>query len=414
MKNILYCFYVLLVLGCNLFGNNNAPKEDSLEYYPPTPKEIPKNEFRNYYNVLENHFNSLLLKSGFSGQVLVAKNGAVIFEKAMGFADYRTKDSLTDSTSLHIASASKTFTAMAVLHLMEKEKLKLDDSLEKYFAGFPYPGVTVKMLLSHRSGIPNYLNYLSKLKITDTCYSNADVLQSLIILNPKPEFKPGTRFSYSNTNFVLLALLIEKITGESFAAYLQRMFFTPLQMKNSFVYTPADSARATPSFEWNGSYWQPDPFDCTCGDKNIYSTAKDLLKWDQALYSGQLFKQTTLEAAFAPLSNETRSIHNYGLGWRTMNFDNGKRIIYHNGRWHGANTSFARLPDEKATIIVLGNKFNRNIYGTAYLAYNIFGNYFPRPQPMKEEDIITDTKAVVKAKKQTESRPVQNQEKTKR
>jgi CubicO group peptidase (beta-lactamase class C family) len=240
------------------------------------------------------------------------------------------------------------------------------------------------------------------------------VLNSLFLLKPKQEFKPGTRFSYSNTNFVLLALLIENITGEKYEEYLQRIFFIPLQMNNSFVYTSADSSRATPTFEWNGNYWKTDQFDCTCGDKNIYSTAQDLLKWDQALYSGQLFKQATLDSAFAPLSNETRSIHNYGLGWRSMNFENGKRIIYHNGRWHGSNASFARLPDEKATIIILGNKFNRNIYWSGYLAYHIFGNYFPVNRAPKEEDMISDSKVVIKVNKKSPGRSSADAEKTKR
>jgi CubicO group peptidase (beta-lactamase class C family) len=414
LKNLLYPLFILLYAGCNLVSDSKYAKEDSLEYYPPTPTNIPQKEFRYYYNRVQQHFDSLLLKSGFSGQVVVAKNGVIVFEKSMGFADFRTKDSLTASTPLHIASVSKTFTAMAILHMAETGKLHLTDSLENIFPGFPYAGITIKMLLSHRSGLPNYVNYLSSIKKTDTCYRNTDVLNSLFALQPNPEFKPGTRFSYSNTNYVLLALLVEKLTGEKFADYMQRMFFTPLQMTSSFVYTPTDSARATPSFEWNGNYWRPDQFDCTCGDKNIYSTAKDLLKWDQALYSGQLFRQATLDSAFAALSNETKSIHNYGFGWRSMNFPSGKRIIYHNGRWHGSNASFARLPDEKATIIILGNKFNRNIYWSGYLAYNIFGEYFPRSVQPKEEDMNTGDRAAAKTKKFTKSRPPAEPEKTKR
>jgi CubicO group peptidase (beta-lactamase class C family) len=304
---------------------------------------LPKAEFRYYYNVFKNHFDSLLFKRGFSGQLLIAKNGIVIFENAMGYADIRTKDSMTINTPLHIASVGKTFTAMAILHLKEAGSLNLDDSLGKYFPGFPYQGITIRMLLSHRSGLPNYLHYLSALKKDDTCYSNADVLNSLFILKPNLEHRSGTRFSYSNTNFVLLAMIVEKITGESFPAYMKKTFFDPLHMDHSFVYAKQDTLTPTPSFEWTGRYWQPDPFDCTYGDKNLYTTTHDLLKWDQALSSGQLFKKETLDSAFTPLSNERRSIHNYGLGWRMMIFPDGKKLIYHNGKWHGSNAVFVRM-----------------------------------------------------------------------
>jgi len=377
LKNLLYPLLIVVLLACNYSSKNKTVQEDSLAYYPPTPKELPKQEFRYYYNVAKNHFDSLLLKRGFSGQLLIAKNGVVVFEKAMGFADMRTKDTLTENTPMHIASVSKTFTSMAVMHLMEEGKLQLDDTLGKYFPDFPYHDVTIKMLLSHRSGLPNYLNYLSLLKKNDTCYSNQDVLNSLYTIQPGLEYKSGKRFSYSNTNYVLLAMIVEKVTGKSFPAYLKETIFDPLNMTNTFVYANQDTLKPTPSFEWTGRFWENDPFDCTYGDKNVYTTTHDLLKWDQALNNGQLFKKETLDSAFAPLSNERRSVHNYGLGWRMMIFPTGKKLIYHNGRWHGTNAVFVRFPDENATMILIGNKYNRNIYYAARTAYNLFGNYVP-------------------------------------
>ena len=394
MKKLLYPIALAILFGCsNESGKqvyNNAPA-DSLAYYPPTPKELSKEEFRYYYNVAKNHFEGSLLNRGFNGQMLIAKNGTVVFEKTVGFADMRTKDILSENTPLHIASVGKTFTGMAILHLMEEGNLNLDDTLGKFFPGFPYEGITVKMLLSHRSGLPNYLHYLSEVKAKDTCYSNQDVLNSLFTIQPGLEARPGKRFSYSNTNFVLLAMIIEKVTGETFPAYMKRTFFDPLQMKNTFVYANQDTLAPTPSFEWTGRLWEPDPFDCTYGDKNIYTTAHDLLKWDQALSHGQLFKKETLDSAYTPRSNERRSIHNYGLGWRMMIFPNGKKFIYHNGRWHGSNAVFVRFPDENATMIVIGNKYNRNIYNSASKAYNLFGVYNPRlNQQYDDSDDVDD------------------------
>ena len=397
MKNLLYPIAVAILFGCNPSGQQvdyKAAPADSSAYYPPTPKELSKEEFRYYYNVAKNHFEGSLLNRGFNGQILIAKNGTVIFEKTMGFADMRTKDSLEETTPLHIASVGKTFTGMAILNLKEKGNLKLDDTLGKFFPGFPYEGITVKMLLSHRSGLPNYLNYLSELKIKDTCYSNQDVLNSLFIVKPGLEYKSGKRFSYSNTNYVLLAMIIEKVTGESFPAYLKRTFFDPLQMTNTFVYANQDTVAPTPSFEWTGRLWEQDPFDCTYGDKNIYSTAQDLLKWDQALSHGQLLKKETLDSAYTPLSNERRSIHNYGLGWRMMIFPNGKKFVYHNGRWHGSNAVFVRFPDENATMIVIGNKYNRNIYNSASKAYNLFGVYNPRLNQQYDDSDDADDNSV--------------------
>jgi len=377
LKNLIYFLIIAILFGCNSSSQQAAGPAGFLVQDTMSPKALSNQELQYYSNVVKNHFEGSLLKRGFNGQMLIAKNGTVVFEKTVGFADMRTKDSLSENTPMHIASVSKTFTGMAILHLMEAGSLDLDDTLGKFFPGFPYTDVTVKMLLSHRSGLPNYLNYLSLLKKNDTCYSNQDVLNSLFTLQPGLESRSGTRFNYSNTNYVLLAMIVEKVTGEHFPAYLKRVFFDPLQMTNTFVYANQDSLTPTPSFEWTGRFWAPDPFDCTYGDKNIYTTANDLLKWDQALNNGQLFKKETLDAAYTPLSNERRSIHNYGLGWRMMIFPNGKKFVYHNGRWHGSNAVFVRFPDEKATMILIGNKYNRNIYSSAAKAYNIFGNYLP-------------------------------------
>jgi len=377
LKNLLYSLAIAILFGCNTSTQQAAVPVGSIAHVTTAPTALSKEEFQYYSNVVKNHFEGSLLNRGFNGQILIAKNGTVVFEKAVGFADMRTKDSLNENTPMHIASVSKTFTSMAVLHLMEEGSLKLDDTLGKYFPGFPYPDVTVKMLLSHRSGLPNYLHYLSLLKKNDTCYSNQDVLNSLFTLQPGLEYRSGTRFSYSNTNFVLLAMIVEKITGKAFPAYLKEIFFTPLQMTHTFVYANQDTLTPTPSFAWTGRLWEADPFDCTYGDKNVYTTTHDLLKWDQALSSGQLFKKETLDMAYTPLSNERRSIHNYGLGWRMMIFPNGKKFVYHNGRWHGSNAVFVRFPEENATMILIGNKYNRNIYQAAAKAYNIFGNYLP-------------------------------------
>ncbi len=396
MKNLFApTLLILFFVACNVTSaDKQQPEEDSLQYYPPTPGKINQQEFRQYFRELGAFFDSSLLRSGFNGGILIAKNGSVIYEKYAGFADLRKKDSLTDSTSLHIASTGKTFTGIAILRLVQENKLSLDDTLHKFFPGFPYPGITVKMLLNHRSGLPNYVYFIYNSGWDVKKYAtNQDMLNILYSHKPQRSFAPGKRFSYSNTNYALLAMIIEKVTGKSYPEYMQQKLFDPLQMKHTYVFTLKDTLRATPSFTTGGAYWEYDFLDATYGDKNIYSTPRDLLKWDQALYTDQVISQSLLDSAFTPYSLERPSVHNYGLGWRLQLLPNGKKVIYHFGKWHGFNAAFARLTDEKATIIILGNKFNRNIYNAAHLCYDIFGDYMQRrTEPDEESDNPESTK----------------------
>lgn len=158
---------VVIILACNSSSKPKKQADDSLQYYPPTPEKIDKEEFRRLFREISTHFDTSLLKQNFSGGILIAKNGEVIYEKYNGKADLR-KDSvnnlITDSTSLHIASTSKTFTGIAILRLAEQNRLSLNDTLQKYFPSFPYTGITIKMLLNHRSGLPNYLYFMSNEK----------------------------------------------------------------------------------------------------------------------------------------------------------------------------------------------------------------------------------------------------------
>lgn len=382
MKNILYLASLLFLYSCNEATKSTESKSEATKAVAEVAPSLDKKEWQYYNDKVTEFFDKNLLSRGFNGSILVAKKGVVVYEKYQGYSDLRTKQPLTDSSSLHIASAGKTMTGMAIVMLSKTGKLSLNDTITKFFPGLPYPGVTVAMLMSHRSGLPNYLNYLDKLKVRDTCYNNADVLSSLYNLKPGWESRPGSRFHYSNTNFVLLALIIEKVSGETFPAYMKKALFDPLQMTHTYVVNSA----VNPSFEWNGAYWQPDAYDCTYGDKNIYTTPRDLLKWDQAMYEGKLFDKAMLDSIFTPRSNERPSIHNYGLAWRMLNLKNGKKIIYHNGKWHGTNACFARLTEDNATIIIIGNKYNRSIYTASKKAYDIFGNYFGSNDDNDEEN----------------------------
>ena len=176
-------------------------------------------------------------------------------------------------------------------------KLNIDDPFNKYFPSFNYPGVTIRTLLNHRSGLPNYVHFMEnmgwdkRIKIT-----NEDILNFLIIKKKSIQNvgKPGKGFSYCNTNFALLALLIENVSGKKYSDYLQETFFTPLQMNHTFLYNK-DSGNVTMSYDYKGKLIPFNFLDYVYGDKNIYSTPRDLLTWDRALTEGNLFNKKTLE-----------------------------------------------------------------------------------------------------------------------
>jgi CubicO group peptidase (beta-lactamase class C family) len=197
--------------------------------------------------------------------------------------------------------------------------------------------------------------------------NNQDILDFIIKYKPAVNFGANRSFNYSNTNFALLALVVEKLTGKDFPSYLKEDIFIPLGMKHTYVFSQKDVSNYQPSYYADNKPYLIEKFDCIYGDKNIYSTVRDLLLWDQALYQGTYIKQKTLQMAFEPGSNDKPSVHNYGLGWRML-IKPDQKIIYHNGWWHGNNAVFTRFIKDTATIIVLGNRFNRNIYKAKNIA----------------------------------------------
>jgi len=375
----LYIVSALFLIGCKSQGSKpSASSTDSSSLVVIAPEKLSAEDITRYRTALEDLFDRKLLNDYFNGAVIVAKGGTILYENYVGYTNPRTKEeAITDTTAFHLASTSKPFTGMAILRLVQEGRIKLEDDLTKYFPEFPYPNITVKDLLCHRSGLPNYLYFMDdKTKWpADKMVSNQDVSDFMIQHKPAISYKPNTRFNYCNTNYVLLALILEKVTNIPYPQYLKQTIFEPLGMHHTFVYTPADSGRAIFSYRPSGALWELDIFDNTYGDKNIYSTPRDMLKWDAALYDDRFISQALLDSAYQPQSHERPSIHNYGLGWRMLNLPNGKNVIYHNGKWHGFTPAFARLLDEKAVIVILGNKYNQNIYNVAKMAYNVFGDY---------------------------------------
>jgi len=314
------------------------------------------------------------VRAGFNGSVLIGSGGRIIYERYFGVANRERKIPLTSNSSCQLASVSKTFTGAAILYLYENKYLDINDPVQKYIREFPYPNITLKMLLSHRSGLPDYTkwvpNYTHDMQ---TPVNNEEMIALMVRHVPSLEFRPNTRFKYCNTNFAVLARIIEKVTDMAYSDFMNDYIFQPLGMSNTFIYNPEKGLppNATLSYKYN---WrrEPDMFaDGVYGDKGIYSTAEDMYRWDQSFYQNKLLTNDILELAYGPCSFERPGIKNYGLGWRMLCYANGNKIIYHNGWWHGNNTSFYRFIKENMTIVVLGNKFTNSIYHQAPAIYSI-------------------------------------------
>ena len=393
-----------MITSCSSKKNDlkNAKEQDKKQtYIIPPPSVLAVVERQRIQSQSEIFYDSLLDGSGFNGGMIVSKGGNIIFEKYKGFVNIDGKDSINASTSLHIASVSKTFTAMAVLKLQELGKLNIDDSVTHFFPDFNYPGVTVKTLLNHRSGLPNYLYFMEDAGWNkDSVIENKDVLQWLVFKKGmlKNIASPNKRFTYCNTNFALLALIIEKVSGETYPHFMQENIFDPLGMKNTFVHFKGDNKIRSKSFDWRGREIPDNFLDDVYGDKNIYSTPRDLLIWDRALSDTVFLTAKSLELAYTPYSNEKPGIKNYGLGWRMNNYEDGKKIIFHNGWWHGNNAAFIRVLKDDATIILISNRYARAVYKAKNLV-NIFDRYFDTDIEDLENAVPATTTEILPADK---------------
>jgi CubicO group peptidase (beta-lactamase class C family) len=328
---------------------------------------IPKKSFdRSLYEQCKKDFQTSMIhllidsmhKAGnYSGVLLVAENGNVIFKKAYGRSWYDTTQVFTVNTAMQLASVSKPFTAMAILILAEKGLVNYHDDITKYFPNLKYKGITVKHLLNHTSGLPDYLNrpwlfakYIGKKSeltnegLLEILEKNANKLRL--------DFTPGKQHRYSNTGYALLALIVERASGMSFKTFMSQHIFMPLGMTSTFIYDKSKKIKMLREEEPKDGVW---------GDKGVFSTVDDMLKWDQALYTEKLIKRKTLEEAFSQGVTLDETKFDYGYGWRIAQSDNGEKIIYHKGLWQGANPMLIRIVECNRTVISLNpvsSKYN--------------------------------------------------------
>lgn len=319
---------------------------------------------------LSKKFESLFIsQQEFSGVVLVAENGKPTYQKAFGYREFENKLPLLTTDIFELASVSKQFTAMIIMMLKEKAKLDYDDLVEKYLE-IPYKGITIRNLLTHTSGLPDYQDVMDKYWDKSKVAGNADCIEYLNKYAPPKLFEPGTKYTYSNTGYLLLASIAEKTSGKDYIDLCRKWIFRKLKMKSTDIRTLEEKKKTT-NFaighiyvEERNKYVRADSFpssDYTIwlgnrkGPGRISSTAADLLKWDQALYTNKLVKQSTLQDAFTPMKLKDGSLSNYGFGWELRNDSLLGKIVQHNGDNPGYKTQIVRYIDKKKTVIVLNN-----------------------------------------------------------
>lgn len=369
---ILYCLYLIMMWvfnACTYTHSSNkekaelkfAPEADASLQFELNPLELQKAErIDSFYKALSN-------KGLFNGTVLVAQNHRIIYRNAFGLQNYKAKNPLTVQTKFELASVSKQFTAVAIMLLKEQGKISYSDSIQKFYPDFPYHGITIKDLLSHRSGLPNYTYFCSKYCAHpyDTLLTNEDVINIMVKYKPELYSKPNKRFYYNNTNYIILAAIVGKVSGMSFPRFMKEKVFEPIGMYNSYI-----KDKSTLSFNddeaigYNASFhfYGFDMYDGCYGDKGVFSTVEDMFKWDEMLHSEILLKQSTLKDAFTPYSHERKGNRNYGFGFRMITEADTAKIVYHNGWWHGFRTLFYRRLSDKTTVVALSNTTHKSVY----------------------------------------------------
>lgn len=328
--------------------------------------------------VRSNYLNTSLL--GFNGCILVTDSGNPIYKKCFGLSDIESKSKLNDTTLFELASCSKQFTAYSVLMLYERKLLDLADDVRKYIPELPYKGVTIESLLTHTSGLPDYELLLRKKWDRSRFATNNDVVLLLAKNKPKIYFEPGTQFSYCNTAYVLLSVVIERISKMTYSKFLEENIFIPLNMRNTRVYnTRRTKKEFLPNYAYgyvNNTNLQrpvlpdsmplilPDKLpefadvvyqDNITGDGTVNSCLNDLVIWENNFIDNKLLSKETMIMATTTKKLKSGKPINYGYGFFVYDSPRIEKAIYHTGWWPGYLSVIYRFENTGRSFVVLSN-----------------------------------------------------------
>lgn len=332
----------------------------------------------------------------FNGSVLVAENGKVVFKKGYGMANMEWSIANAPDTKFRLGSITKQFTAMLVMQLVEKGKIKVNDKITAYLPDYPKATgdkITVHHLLTHTSGIPSYTNFPQFFENLSRDPFTPDAFVKQFCDLPL-EFEPGSTFAYNNSGYFLLGVLIEKVTGKSYAQVLQEQILTPLQMNDTGydLHEPLLAKRAT-GYEKRGSKYVNSAYldmSIPYAAGSMYSTVEDLYRWDQALYTDKLISPASKTLLFTPF------LSNYAYGWGVNKIKIGElkddlQVIEHGGGINGFNTIIARLPKDKQLIVLLNNTGGAPLNAIRTNLLNILYNQTVTPPKKSVADAFRQT-----------------------
>lgn len=390
MRSWIILFVLFLCIGCNqpssIEPSQNVVNSDKeiLRDSIPTISNIEQYQIPEEEKIsIREYFSKFVKRRRFNGQIIVAKNDIVVFDTTHGYANIRRRIKLADTSAIQIASITKTITATVVLQLLQEGKIKLTDSITKFLPDLPqyYQKINIKHLLAHQSGLAQYYYYCDHvIDNRENFIYNDTVLCVINFHNPDHYFRPGRKYNYSNTNYVLLASIIESVTGMKYKDVLRQRIFEKANMKHSFVFDYKDTVPSNFVLghnKWNRNF-DLDYLDGIVGDKGIYATAKDLLQFDKHINNNILLSDSLLNMAQSP-QNKVRYKKSYGFGWRIKFVKNIGKVVYHTGWWHGNRHIYMKLPNGY-TIIILSNALRGSIYNMNKILKNF---NFP-PTPAKE------------------------------
>ena len=317
-------------------------------------------------------FSSLKSTNAPGAAVLVVRDGKPVFQQGYGVTDLQSVRLIDTKTNFRLASFTKQFTATCIMLLVHDGKLHYDNHLTGIFPEFPAYGksITVRNLLNHTSGLPDYEDILMK-QYPDTPPEkipqilDAGVLK-LLEQQSSGKFPPGSKWEYSNSGYATLAMIVEKVSGKPFGQFLHDRIFAPLHMDNTLAYEKGKNEVPNRAFghtkEKNG--WKEtdqSPTSAVLGDGGIYTSIDDLAKWDRALREHTLLTEAEMQPALTPVhvtdgppTSEGRNV-SYGFGWFLDPYK-GHRRMSHDGETIGFRTTIQRFPDDQLTVIVLANR----------------------------------------------------------
>lgn len=334
---------------------NAAPIEEGK---PILIERYPETETQKLSHKLDSLLQRINKRHDFHGSLLVAKNGKILYNNQIGYADFKKKEPLNEASVFQLASVSKQFTAAAIMLLYERNQIQLKDTVNSYFPDFPYEHVTIKNLLNHTAGLPKYFWVAEHKWEQEKAPTNSEMMALLESSNVQRYFKPGRNFDYSNTGYIVLASIVEKVSGTSFSAFVKKNIFDPLEMKNSFVYSFENDSIKTNQLNgyrlyrgWRHLKINSTVNDAIVGDKNVYATSEDLFKWTLGLNNGKLLSKESLDLMYSKGETVYGRKVPYGFGFRIDT--RGQNTIYHHGKWNGFSTGLTQYPEDDLVVIVL-------------------------------------------------------------